>query len=575
MKWTVGAKIGTGFAATSVIFLVVGVVAYRNLTQSRQTADLVNHTHKVLAELASLRQSITEAESGARGYVIAGEESYLEPYLTGIKDFERHLSELRALTKDNPQQQQRLKEMESSARRRLSFLATAVEMQRTKNTDGARAEVISGRGREEMDRFRDLESQIEAAENDLLTERDREARASAGATRTVILAGTGAAVVLSAAIGYFLSVGIARPLREITSLTERVATGDLTADLPTTPREDEVGQLVQTNRQMIASLRSMADTATRIADGDLTVQVKPQSDKDVLGRAFVTMVNNLRAIALQITEGVNTLSSSTNQISTTTTQLASSAAQTASAVTETTTTVEEVRQTSQMASQKAKYVSDSTAKAAQISQDGRKSVEMTAEEILRVRKQMESIAEGMVRLSEQSKSVGTIIATVDDLSAQSNILAVNAAIEAAKAGEYGKGFAVVAQEVRSLAEQSKQATAQVRAILNDIQKATNAAVMMTEQGAKAVEVGVKQSGEAGQSIQLLAGSVTEAAQAATQIAASSQQQLVGMEQVATAMESIKQASAQNVSSAKQLESAAHSLKDLGQKLKFAVGRYKL
>src|SRR4028119_2044466 len=149
----------------------------------------------------------------------------------------------------------------------------------------------------------------------------------------------------------------------------------------------------------------------------------------------------------------------------------------------------------------------------------------------RIRSQMSLLAESMMRLSEQSQTIGEIIATVDDLAQQSNLLAVNAAIEAAKAGEQGKGFAVVAQEVKSLADQSKQSTTQVRTILSDIQKATAAAVMATEQGNKAVEDGVRQSAAAGESIVALGANVTEASQAATQIAASSQQQLVGMEQV--------------------------------------------
>src|SRR4030067_173625 len=115
----------------------------------------------------------------------------------------------------------------------------------------------------------------------------------------------------------------------------------------------------------------------------------------------------------------------------------------------------------------------------------------------RIQEQMESIAQSIVRLSEQGQAIGEIIATVNDLAEQSNMLAVNAAIEAAKAGEQGKGFAVVAQEVKSLAEQSKQATAQVRTILGDIQKATSGAVMATEQGSKAGETGGRLSGGGG------------------------------------------------------------------------------
>ena len=240
-----------------------------------------------------------------------------------------------------------------------------------------------------------------------------------------------------------------------------------------------------------------------------------------------------------------------------------------------TTTVEQVRQTAQLSSQKAKSVSETATKMAQISQIGSKSTEETVAGMGRVRQQVESIADSMVRLSEQSKTIGQIVTTVEDLAAQSNLLAVNASIEAAKAGDQGKGFAVVAQEVRSLADQSKQAINQVRGILSDIQKATSVAVMATEQGSKAVEVGVRQAGQAGQSIQTLSSSVNAAAQAATQIAASSQQQLVGVDQVASAMESIKQATAHDVAAENDWKLRALGLNDVGQKLKQSVEKYKV
>ena len=278
-----------------------------------------------------------------------------------------------------------------------------------------------------------------------------------------------------------------------------------------------------------------------------------------------------RAITRQLRESIAQIASSASEILATTTQVASGAAETAAAVSETTATVEEVKQTAQLASQKAKYVSESAQKAANVSRAGRKSVEDAIQGMNRIQEQTEVIAESIVRLSEQSQAIGEIIATVGDLAEQSNVLAVNAAIEAAKAGEQGKGFAVVAQEVKSLADQSKQATTQVRAILGDIQKATSAAVLATEQGGKAVAAGVKQVGETDEAIRLLAEGIGDAAQAATQIAASSQQQMVGMDQVALAMENIKQASMQNVAGTKQAETAAQSLHELGQKLGSLIG----
>jgi methyl-accepting chemotaxis protein len=293
----------------------------------------------------------------------------------------------------------------------------------------------------------------------------------------------------------------------------------------------------------------------------------------VIGMAIAFYLN--RAITRQLGETIAQLSSSAAEILATTTQVASGAAETATAVSETTATVEEVKQTAQVASQKARYVSDSAQKVAQVSQAGRKSVEDAIAGMHRIQEQMESIAESIVRLSEQSQAIGEIIATVNDLAEQSNVLAVNAAIEATRAGEQGKGFGVVAQEVKSLAEQSKQATAQVRAILGDIQKATSAAVLATEQGHKAVEAGVKQSAEASDAISQLTESVNEAAQAATQIAASSQQQMVGMDQVALAMDNIKQASTQNVAGTRQAEVAAQSLHELGVKLKLLAEQYRV
>ncbi len=332
---------------------------------------------------------------------------------------------------------------------------------------------------------------------------------------------------------------------------------------------------------------SLIDKAERFRDRELKLMAEGRADLAatvklltlvmwstsllalVVGMAIGTLLS--RAITRQLRENITQLSSSAAEILATTTQVASGAAETATAVSETTATVEEVKQTAQLASQKAKYVSDSAQKASQVSQGGRKSVDEAIQGMSHIQEQMESIAGSIVRLSEHSQAIGEIIATVNDLAEQSNLLAVNAAIEAARAGEQGKGFAVVAQEVKSLADQSKQATTQVRTILGDIQKATSAAVLATEQGNKSVEAGVKQTGETGESIRLLAESIHEAAQAATQIAASSQQQMVGMDQVALAMDNIKQASAQNVAGTRQAEVAAQQLHELGQRLSGLIG----
>ena len=336
------------------------------------------------------------------------------------------------------------------------------------------------------------------------------------------------------AIGFLLMRDITRPLRSALGASEKIAGGDLTVQLDNDNRHDEIGALI-------------------------TMQAR--------------MATNLREHIGKLIEGVNVLSASSSQILYSTSQLAAGSSETAAAVTETSTTVEEVKQTAQLSSQKARDVADTAQEAAAASYTGHMAVTETVAGMEHIRTQMSHIADSVIELSEQSQAIGDIISTVNDLAEQSNLLAVNAAIEAAKAGEHGRGFAVVAQEVKSLAEQSKQATAEVRTMLNQIQKATGTAVMATEQGSKAVDAGLAQCHNANEAIQTLSDSIDDAAQAAMQIAASSQEQLVGVDQVALAMNSIKEASTQTVVSMKELENAAHSLNDVGNGLKELAAHY--
>ncbi len=578
MKWTVGMKIGTGFTLALAILVIIGAVAYRSIAKLTETAGWVAHTQQVIATLEGVLSTMKDAETGQRGYVITGDERYLEPFRTAQSTIGGELKSLRELTKDNSAQQRRLDILEpliTSKDGKFAVLQQTADLRRDKGFEAALENVRTDRGRTLMDDIRKLVSEMKDEETRLLDVRTDEAQISSDNARRTIVGGTLAAFVVLALAGFLITRNIAHPLREITTTAERIAAGDLATVVAISDRTDEVGVLAQTFSRMAASLKGMAGVAEKIAAGDLRVKVKPQSEQDMLGNSFASMVENLQRLTSELTEGVSVLGSSASEISVSTTQLAASATESAAAVSETTTTVEEVKQTAQIASQKARDVSESAQKAAQISLGGRKSIQDVDAGMGRIRQQMEAIAASMARLNEQSQTIGQIIATVEDLAAQSNLLAVNAAIEAAKAGEHGKGFGVVAQEVKSLAEQSRQATNQVRTILGDVQKATATAVLATEQGAKAVEGGARQTEQAGESIQALSDSVKEAAQSATQIAASSQQQLVGVDQVATAMESIKQASTQNVASAKQLETAARNLSELGQRLKQIVAKYQV
>ncbi len=321
----------------------------------------------------------------------------------------------------------------------------------------------------------------------------------------------------------------------------------------------------------------LKEITTQIANGDLTQSTDIGQDDEVgkLAESIKLMRENLRSQLEEMYEGTNVLSTSSAQLMSMVSQLASGSAETATSVSETTATVEEVKQTVEISNQKSVEVANSSQRMMEVSEQGKNSVNETIKKMSNIKQQMESIGGIVIQLSDKGNTIGDIVTNVNDLAEQSNLLAVNASIEAAKAGEQGKGFAVVAQEIKNLSERSKMATVQIKTILSDIQKEISSAVLATEQGTKAIDEGLIQSSNASEVIAALVSSVELSAQSNIQIAASSQQQMVGMDQIAAAMENIKEASVQTAQSIKQSEDSVGNLKNLGERLLAMLNKYKL
>lgn len=333
----------------------------------------------------------------------------------------------------------------------------------------------------------------------------------------------------------------------------------------------------------------LADTAARILGGErqLSAPVEGSDEIAVLGEVFNAMTAHLRqlidtetesrarleGLLEAVAETSGALASGTAEILAGTTQQASGAQEQATAVSETVTTVDEVMQTADQAALRARAVAEASQRSLDISKSGRKAVDDTVTSMGTVKEQVEGVAESILALAEQAQAIGEIIATVNEIAEQTNLLALNAAIEASRGGEQGKGFSVVAAEVKALADQAKKATAQVRQILGDIQKATSGAVIATEEGTKSVNATLALVGQAGNTIKALSDTIAEAAEAAVQIAASAGQQAAGMAQIQQAMRQVSQAASQNLASTRQQERAAQDLNNLGRTLEDLLGGY--
>lgn len=393
-----------------------------------------------------------------------------------------------------------------------------------------------------------------------------------------------------------------RPIAQLAAISQRISAGDLDVQVPSGhgneigDLQSAFGRMTERIRGMLASERhqrahlegTIADYLAfvgKVSAGNLSERLQfdggPGAEHDsadpltVLGRNLNEMTSSLQKMIVQTREAASSLSAASAEILASTTQQAAGASEQSAAIAQTTTTVDEVKAIAEQASSRAQDVANMSQRTLAVSRAGQKAMQDTIESMGQIRERVEGIAENILALSEQTQQIGEIINTVNAISAQSNMLALNASVEAARAGEHGKGFAIVAAEVRALAEQSRQATAQIKAILSEIQKATNATVMATEEGTKGVDHGVQLAAQAQQSIEQLAGVINESTQAAVQMVAGGRQQLAGVEQIAAAMRNINQATMQSLASTRQAEKAAQNLSALAHALKDTVERYRL
>lgn len=349
------------------------------------------------------------------------------------------------------------------------------------------------------------------------------------------------ALLIGVILGVFLPRGIIRPIRIIEKASLNIASGDIdqTIDIQS---DDEIGNLARSFREMIVYLEEMAGTVASIAKGDLTVNIQPRSDKDLLGNSLKEMVSSLgnavslvaasardlNASSAQLASAAGQASDVTQQISDTVQQVAIGTSQQAEYSTRTSELVEKMAGTMVKVENGTKDQGKAAAKAAELTsslseairqvegnaravtrdsnkaseaaKNGTSIVESTIEGMNRIQSKVGISAQKVQEMGNRSKQIGAIVETIDDIASQTNLLALNAAIEAARAGEHGKGFAVVADEVRKLAERSSVATGEIGQLIKGIQQTVEEAVKAMNEGSKEVQNGADLANESGKAL---------------------------------------------------------------------------
>lgn len=330
-------------------------------------------------------------------------------------------------------------------------------------------------------------------------------------------------------------------------------------------------------RWVASRLNRMVGFAQAVAAGVLNDNLPDTTDDDMgrLAQALRMMAQRTGDVVMQLMEASRQLTSASSELLEAATSQSKNMNDQGTSVAEMGATVAELRQTFIEATSKAEAVIDLARRSEESSSGGSSAVRESIEGMVHIRDQVAAIARTIHGLLERTDQINAIIEVVNDLAEQSNILALNAGIEAARAGEHGRGFAVVAREVRSLAERSKESTAEVRSMLQQIRQAGREAVRVIEEGTRRSENGVVLANAAGDSIQRLGDTIVSSSASAMQIATLTRQQSVGIDQIWQATKGIDQFTRDATRGIVRLEGAAANMKSLAGRLSDIVGRYKV
>jgi methyl-accepting chemotaxis protein len=343
-------------------------------------------------------------------------------------------------------------------------------------------------------------------------------------------------LVLSVVAVIYLCVRflVLRPLFGVVAATQRMAHGDLSQPLPVAGK-DEMAALALHVNTMRADLRERVRESSSVADA--------------------------------LAEAVAELETSSEQLVSVAVEQSSGAAEQASAVQEATTTSEEIAATSNEISANVEAVERVAEETYRASVQGREAVRMAVGGMADVKEQVRRIADAMVGLGKRSQKIGGIVDIIDEISEQTHLVALNAAIEAAGAGEHGKRFSVVAAEIRRLAERTVEATGQIKTLVEEIQESTNETVMATEKGSATVIEGAGRVDKIGESLDGVLSLVRQTKESTKEITVATQQQATAGEQLVLTITDINEVAVQVTRSAEQVEKSVLRLKDLARRLK--------
>ena len=516
--------------------------------------DWVTHTYKVIAHANSILASAVDMETGMRGYLLAGQDGFLDPYTGGSKKFFELTQSLGETVNDNPAQVKLLGEIEDTIRGwQKNVTEPTIALRRkigsAKTMDDMADLIGEARGKKYFDGFRAIMADFQAEEQALMNQRQESNASTVDFTNILVWACIVGGLAIGFILAWLVGNGLANPVIGMTNAMGRLAEGDTAADIPARDRKDEIGR-------MAAAVQVFKDNAiekVRLEAEQVEAEKRAEQEKrDTMNRMADEFQSSVGGVVETVASASTEMQSTAQAMSATAEETSQQSTAVAAAAEQASANVETVASAAEELSSSIAEISRQVAQSAQIAADAVRDAKHTDEQI-------QGLAQAVAK-------IGEVVSLITDIAEQTNLLALNATIEAARAGDAGKGFAVVASEVKNLANQTAKATDEISGQISGVQSATEEAVAAIQGIGKTI-------GEIDEIATTIASAVEEQGAATQEIARNVEQASAGTQDVTSNIGGVNQAASETGAAASEVLQSASELSQQSELLKQQVDTF--
>jgi methyl-accepting chemotaxis protein len=475
---TIRGKVVLSFGLLTIVLLILASTSYFNMMKlESEIKTLIEYDMQVDTKVKDLSKVLNDIEIGEQGFVITGATGFLAPYGNGKNQVENHFSDLKTLLKDDKEQLDKLSKIEKQYDYWIQFVDRVINTRKEDGLEKAASLVESGTGKKYLDGIRSYVDMIVVDQQKDLNKRIDSLNQQVSLSKIATISLSAFAVLLAAFFGFILSKNIKTNVRKISRSILEIANagGDLTKRIKVKSKDELAGLASDTN-QLIEGIAVLV--------------------KQVSG-----MAENVSASSQQLLASAEETSRTITSIAETSSEISAGTDQTTMKMSSSFEKMNSLEEAARFLFEQAELVKQTANDMRNAAEKGGKSVQASSTKMMNIEETMASTSETVEALGKRSSQITTIIGTITEIAEQTNLLALNAAIEAARAGEHGRGFAVVADEVRKLAEQSQKAAKGVTEIVHSIQEEVNVIIKQNSEGVKEVIAGVEITNETNASLE--------------------------------------------------------------------------